>query len=511
MESKKVILIGLDGATWDLLESWIKNNKLPTMRKLVEKSCCGILESTIPHVTPPAWTSIATGKNPAKHGIFDFTSIKKKNEKWDLNLYTSRDKQAKEMWDYLTGKSIVINVPLTYPPRTINGTMVTGMYTPSKNSEFIRPKEFKKTILELCPGYEVELRWAEYKDKKQNFLMDLHRMTEERIKLFWYFFEQDWNFYFFVFVGTDRIQHILWDESELLRYYQHLDDFLGKLIDCIRNNASLLLVSDHGFSKIKKMVHINSFLQQESYLKAKMSSYSNSNNILRKLGLTKENLNEMLLKYKLANFYNKLPPKVLHIIRKIVPGQSNPVYDFDIKNSKAIMVGTGSIYINKECSNVEEEIIRKLENLKAPDTGEKVIKKVFRKEEIYSGSLLKKAPDLLILPNKGYSVVSSGLDEVFESPEYKKADHALDGIFLAYGPDIRQGIKLQDTQVYDITPTILHMFGMPVPDDMDGRVLKEIFKENSEPARRKVKYQKVGREREKVREKIGRLRESGKI
>ena len=141
MENRKVMVIGLDGATWDLLEPWARNNKLPALKELMEKGCYGPLESTIPHVTPPAWTSMTTGKNPAKHGVFDFIGIKRKKDGWNLSLYTSRSKRSREIWDYLNGKSIVVNVPLTYPPREINGIMVTGMYTPDIHLSLIHISE----------------------------------------------------------------------------------------------------------------------------------------------------------------------------------------------------------------------------------------------------------------------------------------------------------------------------------------------------------------------------------
>jgi len=513
MENRKVMVIGLDGATWDLLEPWARNNKLPALKELMEKGCYGPLESTIPHVTPPAWTSMVTGKNPAKHGVFDFMGIKREKDGWSLSLYTSRSKRSREIWDYLNGKSIVVNVPLTYPPREINGIMVTGMYTPDINSEFTYPREIKEDILKLFPDYKIELSWAEYEGKKQKFLEDLYKMTEERVNLFWHFFEMDWNFFFFVFVGTDRLQHIVWDEGELLKYYRYLDDFLGEVIEKIREDrTNLLLVSDHGFAKIIKEVHINSILHQEGYLKLKTGQMSG---FLRKLGLSKEGLTKILLKYKLNKFYDRLPPRVLHIVRKTIPGRSNPVYDFDLKNSKAIMVGTGSIYITEDNKHqkkeIEKEIIEKLENLTDPDTGEKIIERVFRKEEVYSGNLMSKAPDLIILPKKGYSLIHNVSDIAVEKPQFKKADHALNGIFLAYGPDIKEGIQIRGAKIYDIAPTILHMFGLPIPDDMDGRVLKEIFKEGSEPARREVKYQQVDVERERVKDTIRRLKKSRKL
>ena len=490
MINKRVMVIGLDGATWDLIDSWTDKGELPNFKRLMENGCYGSLASTIPHVTPPAWTSMTTGKNPAKHGIFDFTSIKRNNRGWDLNLYNSKSKKSKEIWDYLKEKSIVVNIPLTYPPHKINGLMVTGMYTPDIKSGFTYPQEMKNEILKSFPNYKIELDWNKYEGRKQKFLKDLYKMTEERIKLFWYFFSMNWKFFFFVFVGTDRLQHIYWNEDELLNYYRYLDTFLEKVIKKIKKkNINLLIVSDHGFAKIKKIVHPNSALLKEGYLKLTSGQKSS---FLDKFGVNKGKLWKILLKYNLIRLYRKVPTSILHLIRKSVPGKSNPIYDFDLKKSKAIMVGSGTIYILEENKSlkkeIENEIINKLEKLKDPDTHNDIIDKVFRKTEIYIGNSVDNVPDLVILPKKGYSLAFNVTENIIENPHLKIADHAINGIFLAYGPDITNGSYVEGAKIYDIAPTILHMFGLPIPSDLDGRVLKRIFKKDSEFAKRKTEY-----------------------
>lgn len=514
MTTKKVLVIGLDGATWDLIEPWTRENKLPAFKKLMVDGCYGALESTIPHVTPPAWTSMTSGKNPAKHGIFDFTMVEKDKGGWKSPLYTSMSKHGKEVWDYLPGKSIIVNIPLTYPPRRINGIMVTGMNTPGINSTFTYPSEIKKKICSLFPEYIIDIPHWKYEDNKQAFITDLYKMTEERIKLFWHFFEYDWSFFFFVFVGTDRIQHIFWEDDELLKYYTYLDTFLSNVIKRINEeDISLFMVSDHGFSKIKKRVHINSVLQQEGYLQPKQR---HTFDVLGRGLFSKEKLMEIIIKYNLFETYSRLPQKILLTLKKTVPGRTAPLDVFDLNNSEAVMVGTGSIFITTEAvgqkrKDIERKIIDKLENLTDSDTGERIIEKVYMKEELYSGRLFDRAPDLVILPKKGYTLVQNVSNEIIERPGFKKGDHALNGIFLAYGFNIFKNKKTEHIKIYDITPTILHIFGLPIPEDIDGRVIKEIFRERSEPALREVKYQHIDRERENIKAKLKRARNLGKL
>jgi len=523
----RVIILGLDGATMRLIKPWAKEGKLPNFKRLIENGSYGNLESTVPPVTPPAWTSITTGKNPGKHGIFDFNSIEFTKQGWKAKIYSSKDKKAREIWDYLGIKnkvSIIANIPLTYPPRKINGILISGMFTPDINANFTYPSEVKREILEKIPDYIIELSWSIYKDNKEKFLKDLYTMTERRIKLFWYLFnKKEWDLLFFVFIGPDRIQHLLWESNELLNYYIYLDKFLGDILKKIAEmQVSLFVISDHGFNKTKKEISINSLLQKEGYLKSRFNQKFNKiYKILNTLNLNKETLYTIINKYKLfKKIYKKLPEKILHILRKSIPGEFHPTYDFDLSNSRAIFVGTGGIYILEDNEylkkELENEIIEKLENLKDPETGEKVIEKVFRKDEIYQGNLLAKAPDLLILPRSGYSLVHSVSDNILSKPRFKIADHDLYGIFFACGPGIKKGYKIENAKIYDIAPTILHVFGLPIPNDMDGRVLMEIFEDDSEFAKRKPKYvdliyyEKKG-EDEKLKKAIKNLKLKGKI
>jgi predicted AlkP superfamily phosphohydrolase/phosphomutase len=513
MKNKKVLIIGFDGATWDLIKPWTEQNELPHLKKLMENGCYGSMKSTIPHVTPPAWTSMTTGKNPGKHGIFDFTNIKKIDDSLSFVLNSSKNKKSKEIWDYLKEKSIVANVPLTYPPHKINGMMVTGMYTPSTKNDFTYPPELKNEILKLFPKYKMELNWGEYKNNKQSFIKDLYEMTDLRIKLFWHLFNFDWSFLFFVFIGTDRLQHINWNETELLVYYKYLDNFLGDVIKKIKNNnTNLFLVSDHGFAKLKKIIHINAILNENGYLKLKDEQ---KDRYLDKIGINKKLVWNILLKFKLMRFYNKIPVGILHFARKTIPGKSNPIYDFDLKNSKAVMVGTGLIYIfenNKSVKeHIEDEIINKLENLTDFEDGEKVIETVFRKKELYSGDFCTEAADLVILPKKGYYFYSDISKDIIETPQFHIADHAINGIFLAYGPDIKKSFKINEIKIYDIAPTILHMFDLPLPNDMDGKVLKKIFSDDSESAKKEIEYNEYDQEKEKLKMKIKNLKLNGKI
>lgn len=519
IKNTRVLVLGFDGADWELISKWANEGKLPNFKKLMELGVAGPLESTIPPITPPAWTSMTTGKNPGKHGIYSFIKIEKTNESWKKSIYTSKDKKSKELWDYISN-SIVVNVPFTYPPKKIDGIMITGMLTPSLESEFTYPPEFKNEILEKFPNYMFELEPAQYSARIQEFIEKLYNMTNERIKLFWHLFKKNWDLMFFVFIGPDRIQHILWGSEEMEEYWEYLDSFLGKVIEkvALRGDIYLIVVSDHGFKKTNKIAYINNLLIKEGFLTPKKQEGS---------------LNSHVAKYisgiipHITPIYKKLPDKLKTIIKKAVRSWMPPdlFEDFDLGNSKAFFISYsglgGLVYINKKF-NVEKtkkELKKLLENLIDPDTDEAIIEKIYEAKDVYPGFTMNEDFEVLvILPREGYSTyesIPSDRNVIVADPEIEKANHRQNGILLVYGRGVKKSQRV-DAKIYDIAPTILHIFGLPIPNDMDGRVLTEIFEEDSEFARREPKYvdprdyEKKG-EDEKLKKAIKNLKLKGKI
>ena len=511
----KVLVIGLDGATWDLIKPWTKEGSLPTFKRLMEEGSWGNLKSTIPPISPPAWTSISTGKNPGKHAIFDFLGMKGDYSRYP-NL--SINKRSAEIWDFING-SIVAHVPLTYPPKKIKGIMISGMLTPSLESEFTYPRGLREEIVEKFPNYQIELNWRDYFGRKEQLIKDIYGQLKEKINLFWFLFHKEWNFMFFVFPEIDRIQHVIFGEQKLLDYYSLIDDFLqGVLREIEDKDVVLILISDHGFERVYKTVHINTYFENEGLIRLKTL-----NKLVRKIGATKESPVAAFFYFKFMKIYKKLFAKSSRMLKKSIT--KSQYFKFEVE-SKAFMRGFGRIYINhksrfvKGCvedaayAKTREEIIEKLEDLKDPETGRNVIKNVYKSEEIYSGRFSNEGPDLVALMESGYTPSPALGGKVIRRQKLRKGDHNLNGIFLAYGSAIKTHHEINAT-IYDVAPTILHTMGIPVPEDMDGRVLKEIFEEDSEPVRRKIVYQKAKpkprAETEKIKRRAELLKKSGKI
>ena len=434
--NNKLLIVGLDGATFNIIKPGVDKGFLPNLKELMKTGTSGILKSTIPAVTPPAWTSFTTCVNPGVHGIYDFIRI---NKDYEFDINTSLNKKARDVWDLVNGKSIIINVPITYPPRKLNGQLITGMLTPDTKSDFTYPQKLKKEITTKFPDYKITLQWELYGDKKEKFLEDLYAMTRERFRVSMYMLKKEWQLFFTVFIGTDRIQHLFWDDCELMRYYQKLDEYIGEFLEHIDENTDFLIVSDHGFQRIDKLLLCNSWLKNEGYLSIKKEGFLKD--LMKRLGLRKRNIKKLLstIGVDVTSLTRKMPMK----FKAMIPEEGGSVYqNIDWSKTKAFMMGFGLVFINTKerfskgvvsqeaYDNTRDELITKLKKIKDPKTGERIVREVYKKEDIYSGKHTSGAPDMVIELKEGYAFSKKIKNEYLEESGAMKADHHPDGIFI---------------------------------------------------------------------------------
>jgi len=524
----KVIVIGLDGATWEIILPFVEAGYLPTFRKLLKEGSWGILRSTLPPVTVPAWPSFATGKNPAKLGIYNFLIVD--NKTGNTRIVRSTDIKSKKIWDYLGfygKKSIIINHPVTYPPEKINGIMVSGMLTPPGSNDYTRPPEILKELEKLGYIIEPDPEIVRTKWDTEEFIHELIKTIRKRRDTTVHLMKTySWDFFFVLFRATDVVQHKQFqNKRKLLEVYMEVDKSLATIIKVIPKDTILILMSDHGFCELKKHLNITKWLYETGYVKLKkkdMSIGSSKSSILMKLGITQASVLRILRNLRLDWIRKYIPI----VFKSKLPASS---VEIDLKESlvyPGILFTGASQYLAINCEKVRDEIeyerlrdelISKLFTLKDPETGERIIEAVYKKEEVYSGPYLNEAPEIIFLIKKEYGLttfldLSAPIIEKISSPV---GTHHIDGIFLAYGPSIKKGYKIENTKIYDVAPTILHIFDLPIPNDMDGRVLTEIFEEDSEFARRKPKYvdpsyYEMKREDEKLKKAIKNLKLKGK-
>ncbi len=501
---QKVVVIGVDGATPDLIDKWIKEDKLPNFKKIRENGVWGKLKSTMPPFSAPAWTSIVTGCNPGKHGIYGFGNTDIDNP----HMVSSRFRKAPAIWNFLTDinlSSIVVNVPVTYPPEKINGVMITGLLTPSAESDFTYPRNIKEKLKKDELGeYELEQIWLE--DFPRSYLakhapekllkiitdqmVSRERVTTNIMK------NLDWDFTMVVFRGTDTAQHFLFDKKELLlECYKKVDQLVGKMIKKFPD-AVFFIVSDHGFEEIKKILNTDNVLYNANLIQLSKDPHDHPF--------------QTILYFIFAQFMQILrfiPYRTIkksYLIKKILFSGASFEKIIDFSKTKATSAADGrGIIINQKgrykLGIVEpydyDKLCKKIKlifkKLRDSDTGEKIIEEVYDWKEVYGENAIY-PPDLLLKFCKGYTALSGirGLDNISnivcsnnknipflfkEDPASRSGDHAQYGVFFAYGKNIKQGFVTEDMSVSDILPTVFASMKIPIPLNIDGNVYESIF------------------------------------
>src|SRR4030043_1186300 len=493
MKKNKVIIIGLDGGEFEIINHLIKKNKLPNLKRAINNGSFGKLESTKPPLTPCAWSSFMTGKNPGKHGIYDFYFLDKNQ---NLKIYSAKDRKDKDLWQILSEnnlKSIVFNVPMTYPAHKINGIMISDFTTPNLESKFTYPPSFKKILLKNFPNYKISEKGKfsqRIKDQK-NFEKEITELLELRFQVFnWLLKNYQWDLAMVVFGATDHICHWYWQfkdkknsifSNSIYKIYENLDNKIGNLFENFPQ-VNFIFMSDHGFGSYQSDVNLNYWLMKNNYLFLKKRKERLMKRILKKLNISISGIVQFSLNLGMGKIINSLP----HQIKEKIKSELTITFkDFDWEKTKAYSFGYyGSIYINQKViklSKEKEKLIKELKyklNKIKDEKGKQLVDKIWLKKQLYSGRNLAKMPDLIFsMQNYSYACSSSfafSSNSLFsEAKTYKSGDHRKDGIFITYGPNfVNTGKKLKNLSIMDITPTILHLYGVQVPQDMDGKVIK---------------------------------------
>lgn len=486
-------ILGLDGIPWDLLSNWATAGELPNFQRLMQEGASGPLESTMPPTTATAWPSIFTGTRPDQHGIYSFRRL---TSSYTHEMNTSNDIKQPTLWDILS-PAVVANVPMTYPAQEIDGKMVTGMMTPSKGEEFTHPPELREEIADRIPEYEIGLSWHQYHDREEEFIADLSELLASRRQLMRYLMEtEDWELFFFVYTEPDRLQHLIWDEEVILEHYRELDDILGEVMEYVEErNANLFVVSDHGFEPIQNFLHVNTLLEEGGFLNSKESSHRK---ILSKVGINKENIVSLLT--SLGIFFPLLrlfPSDSVHTVADAIPGQHS-LYDIDYAETEVFGYAKRNIYLNdsirfskgplspNEKAELKEDVETFLSSNAVSEKGDPLL-------TVHDGDRLfptdPDSPDLVVKGINGTEENTNLSESVIKTGIDKAGAHHREGIFLAWGPNIKSGFSLTRADVFDVAPTILHGCNNPIPQVVPGQVL-EIFRAESPPAKNTPTFKK---------------------
>jgi len=493
MSKRKLILIGIDGCTFKILKPLINDGYLPTFSEILKEGCHTTLISTLPFNTLPAWTSIFTGVNPGKHGITDI--IIREGEQYEI-ANSRRHRMVDSLWTILSRhnvEQIVINEPVTFPPEKIKGIMLTGFSTPPQNRNFAYPASIINEVETVSNGYEPDLPFGFEKiiaEKKNKDFQLISEFAEKIIKTTKYLSKSyDWQLLASIITSTDRLQHFYFNDfKRISSHYKLLDNFLNEIINQ-ETEANILIVSDHGFGPLEKCFYINTWLRDQN-LVAENQNLLNA--ILSKFGITYSKLVSVLMKLKLYNFLAKITP--LSVKRSIPRDDYSNTIHFT--NSKIFYPSiNGGLYINNPYLNKKTStLVETLSSLTF--NGENPIEHIYLRKEVLWGPYAYRAADIYPIPKYGYEISPRLVPLYLSAPskfgDIRSGTHRPAGVFIAYGPDICRGVKLKEPLfTWDVAPLILHALGLPIPNYMDGRVRKEIFKRGSRPAVRSIKYERI--------------------
>ncbi len=464
---RRVLIIGLDGASLDIINKGIENNILPNFKTMIENGICGNLRSTMPPKSAVAWSSFMTGKNPGKHGVFDWTRF---NSNYETEMLNGGNIMCDTIWKLLglEGKfSILVNIPFTYPPEKINGIVFTGIETPGSKPAF-HPENLEIPI-ELM--YDIKLE--EFNEVKNitTLLNMLKHDIKTKFDLFRYLIHKyEWDLSMIAFYETDYIQHkVQYHREKILELYKYIDELIGEIIDTLTDDDILIVLSDHGGGNIKKVFHLNTWLKQKELLVTKKL-----NSGLFRTEFTKENIYNILSKLKLLPIglwiYKKFNIRIPVTNAEIDFNQSKAFSQSSLGVSRGIIINENS---HKE--EIKALIKDGLLEIKDPDNKQKIIEHVYDREEIYSGSHVNDAPDLIVITkNSEYSISNRMYGNMLLSkPTHSQMGaHTMDGVLIIYNKKNNKKKILENANILDMAPTILSLFDVPVPTDMDGTKLE---------------------------------------
>ncbi len=513
---KRVLVIGLDGGTFDLIEPWVAKGYLPNLAHLMSSGCRGKMASTLQPVSAPAWVTAMTGVNQGQHGLYDF--VRRCADSYKLEVTNASMIGVPTVFD-LAGNSgvhvVALNVPYTFPPRPVNGVMVSGPFAPVVDARLVYPSELGDKLMALVDGYFITPDYdASASNPLTAYASALERGVEYRQRLATYIMETElWDLFTVVFTATDQVQHFFWHCMEapdnkreacfqhtIRDVYRRVDEAIGSLLERIGEDTTVIVLSDHGAGPLHKLINLNRWLAREGVLRFKSPPEGAGAHWKARVVS------------RLASAYRRHAPAVLRAwVRSKLGARRFERIKGDMETillssaiawdeTKAYALGAaGNIYLNvagrepegvvhpgREYEALRDELSDALTAMEDPETGQRIVRRVWYGEELYHGPHLGQSPDLVIeWVHYGYwgrarnDIVNAPLFEDQKRMDFSglrlSGTHRRDGIFIISGPGIKAGTEIKDARIIDVAPTILAILGVPIPGYMDGSVLWDAF------------------------------------
>lgn len=475
------VLVGLDGATFTILDPLMQDGVMPFLKEIVDSGVRAELRTIVPALTPPAWTSLMTGRSPGHHGIFDFF-VKESVDRPNIRFVTSRDVHAETIWSIVNrrrGRAMVLNFPLMFPPPPIDGYVVAGFvpwrqlrlgcYPPTLYERLKRLPGFKQQELAMDTALEEKAvegcRAEEYED-----WIELHIRREQR----WgevvraLMTEGPCELTAVLFDGVDKIQHLCWRfldpayadrlqspwerkvRDRCLEYFRRLDGLLAGIAGLAGEEATVVLASDHGFGPQTGTFFVNTWLEQRGYL-AWADKRGPVASTPGEFGISQLARHVYLIDWERTRAYAPTPgANGIHIVVAGRGGANGvPAADYE---------------------RFRNQLMDELRAVMDPATGERIVSRVWTREEVFAGPHMDLAPDLSLELRDGGLVSIVAADAAYRPRSEPCGAHRPEGIFVARGPGLRKGVRLSPLSILDVAPFLMDSLGLPCPEDMEGRV-----------------------------------------
>jgi predicted AlkP superfamily phosphohydrolase/phosphomutase len=508
LKNRKVAVFGLDGITFDLLQPWIDEGRLPNLARLIAEGTSGRLRSTIPPVSASAWASFATGTNPGQHGMIDFTYPAE--DSYEIQVSNGQTRTAPALWEIVGsagGMVGVVSLPMTFPPQPVNGFLLCSFLVPSADSEYSYPAALKDEIAASHGHFPMHMSERGRGTDPSRFVRSVKEMEIARARIVCDLLKnKPWDLFIYVLETTDNLQHEVWHlldtthplhdpalaeaiMPDILDYYQTVDRLLGEMIALVPENTLVIAMSDHGFGPFHQFFHINNWLAKNGWLKFKRTPLSLLKRIGFKFGVTPINALKWVTSLRLSGLRKNVKRgRGRGMLRRLFLSLD----DVDWPRTRAFSVGNfGQVYLNvagqrpqglvsqAEYDSLCQSIAAAALALRDPADGSQVVQRVYRREELFHGISTRRLPDLILHTDRARYVsfghADFGSNRIIEASTGQTGHHHMEGVVCLAGPGVKAGNTLEEPSILDLAPTVLRYLGLPIPSHMDGKVLINAF------------------------------------
>jgi len=488
----KLIVLGLDAMNIPLVRKL--SSEMPTLNRLLDEGASGILESVIPPFTGATWVSFQTGKNIGKHGILGFF---KYDNDFNIQLTSGKDLKEKPFYVYCNEygkKCFVMNLPCTEPPR-IEGDIIHSWLAVKNEQEGLT---HPSNLAEKFPSIKQYKNYPDRSKSVKKYLQSTLEIEKSRIEVIKEVVaSKAYDLSFFMVGGTDWLQHKAflelmdgknnWKARISKELLSAVDESVKWILENLDSDTSLIILSDHGFREYQGKFFINSWLKNNNYL----MTAKEGKEVVEHISQTKQkksiNISKMVVFLKKHPFLLRTAEIFYDFAVKVIPFNVIKQPKIDFKQSLAFCPSTFEqmIYFKRDLPEEKKESLRKeliekinqLPGIEAVDP-----------TKYYSGKFAQTLGDVLLIP-KEWELDSTIGDQEFL--KMRRCFHGMEGIFIGYGPAFKKG-EVKKAELIDVMPTMLYLMGIPVPEEVDGKILKErINSEMIVPAEKKKEKKNI--------------------